>query len=276
MTRQSTQPRPFKKPRSALCKPGRSTTRSPRSILLLKLLKQYPLVFLLGAWMVSATTAAIAVKTLLKVDSVRSSVAASAPVKSGSTASPAEGFPANKVVSAQPSQQSANQAGSVSLSTEKSPSPVELQQSPVPAQEFPEVKADSTRNKGTSPFLALVTIALTCASGCVLISRGLKPQRSINAGSKSVRIAKQPSVPQASPIHPSPFAPSSPTAVTAHFPPIFVDPTPDPPSSPASALTEPVTVVPPEQNHPLDWDEPSLADSLDLRQRRSISYWLKE
>jgi uncharacterized membrane protein YdfJ with MMPL/SSD domain len=35
-----------------------------------------------------------------------------------------------------------------------------------------------------------------------------------------------------------------------------------------------VTVVPAEQNHPLDWDEPSLADSLDLRQRRPLSHWL--
>jgi uncharacterized membrane protein YdfJ with MMPL/SSD domain len=35
-----------------------------------------------------------------------------------------------------------------------------------------------------------------------------------------------------------------------------------------------VTVVPTEQNHPLDWDEPSLADSLDLRQRRPLSHWL--
>jgi hypothetical protein len=33
-------------------------------------------------------------------------------------------------------------------------------------------------------------------------------------------------------------------------------------------------VIPVEQTHPLDWDEPSLADSLDLRQRRSLSDWL--
>lgn len=33
-------------------------------------------------------------------------------------------------------------------------------------------------------------------------------------------------------------------------------------------------VLPADQSHPLDWDEPSLADSLDLRQRRPLSDWL--
>lgn len=35
------------------------------------------------------------------------------------------------------------------------------------------------------------------------------------------------------------------------------------------------TVVPDQQDHPLDWIEPSLADVLDLRRRRSISFWLQ-
>lgn len=45
-------------------------------------------------------------------------------------------------------------------------------------------------------------------------------------------------------------------------------------SSKALALVKSVTVVPKQQNHPLDWDEPSLADSLDMRQRRPLSHWL--
>lgn len=36
----------------------------------------------------------------------------------------------------------------------------------------------------------------------------------------------------------------------------------------------PVSVVPSQQSHPLDWNEPSLADHLDLRRRRSFSDWL--
>jgi hypothetical protein len=45
-------------------------------------------------------------------------------------------------------------------------------------------------------------------------------------------------------------------------------------SSNAPPLVKSVTVVPKQQNHPLDWDEPSLADSLDMRQRRPLSHWL--
>lgn len=35
-----------------------------------------------------------------------------------------------------------------------------------------------------------------------------------------------------------------------------------------------VTVVPADENHPLDWKTASLADSLDLRRRHSLSSWL--
>jgi hypothetical protein len=41
-----------------------------------------------------------------------------------------------------------------------------------------------------------------------------------------------------------------------------------------AAETSSTVVVPTEHDHPLDWDEPSLADSLDLRQRRPLSHWL--
>jgi hypothetical protein len=35
-----------------------------------------------------------------------------------------------------------------------------------------------------------------------------------------------------------------------------------------------VTVVPAEQSHPLDWDENSLVNAMDLRKRRPLSSWL--
>ena len=41
------------------------------------------------------------------------------------------------------------------------------------------------------------------------------------------------------------------------------------PSEPATNV--PVTVVPPDAKHPLDWGKASLADQLDIRKRRSIS-----
>ena len=40
-------------------------------------------------------------------------------------------------------------------------------------------------------------------------------------------------------------------------------------------MTE-VTVVPPEENHPLDWGEDSLAEIMDLRKRQSLSSLLKK
>ncbi|MDX2228086.1 MAG: hypothetical protein NW220_00520 [Leptolyngbyaceae cyanobacterium bins.349] len=45
---------------------------------------------------------------------------------------------------------------------------------------------------------------------------------------------------------------------------------------PASASMQPVavTVVPPDHVHPLDWDQPRLADAVDLRQQKPIQSWL--
>lgn len=40
-------------------------------------------------------------------------------------------------------------------------------------------------------------------------------------------------------------------------------------------MTE-VTVVPPEENHPLDWGEDSLAEIMDMRKRQSLSSLLKK
>ncbi len=46
----------------------------------------------------------------------------------------------------------------------------------------------------------------------------------------------------------------------------FTPPTPVPQTA--------VTVVPAEENHPLDWQESSIADLMDIRKRHSLSSWL--
>jgi hypothetical protein len=58
-------------------------------------------------------------------------------------------------------------------------------------------------------------------------------------------------------------------------------PLPPEPSSPQFALADQAmpqphqpTVVPDDEDHPLDWSEASLAHTLDLRQRRSLSSWI--
>jgi hypothetical protein len=48
-----------------------------------------------------------------------------------------------------------------------------------------------------------------------------------------------------------------------------------PATATATAAAPPiVTVLPPETNHSLDWDESSLVNALDLRKQRSLSSWL--
>jgi hypothetical protein len=96
-----------------------------------------------------------------------------------------------------------------------------------------------------APLLSFGAIALSCALGCLLLSKTARPTP------YPVRY-KDPAEPAALP-QPS----------TSEFA------NPD-----ESEPSKPVTVIPKQQNHPLDWDEPSLADSLDLRQRRPLSHWL--
>jgi hypothetical protein len=91
-----------------------------------------------------------------------------------------------------------------------------------------------------SPLLSFGAIALSCALGCLLLSRTARP------------------VP-----YPVQYKKPEPAV-----------PTPEFENTDASEPSHTVTVMPKQQNHPLDWDEPSLADSLDLRQRRPLSHWL--
>jgi len=51
-------------------------------------------------------------------------------------------------------------------------------------------------------------------------------------------------------------------------------PSPQTPPSSRAAVDVPETVVPADENHPLDWGEASLADTLDLRKRYSLSSWM--
>lgn len=156
-----------------------------------------------------------------------------------------------------------------------------------------------------SPVFAIAAIMLSCAGGCFLFSQWLKPQSSRKRARRPIELTQSRS-PQSSksapkraesenakelkqqPAHPFPTS-LPPAKVTA-----FELSTPlhqpaqstvnnehsDEPSSDAQPIqSEPaseavVTVVSDDQSHPLDWDEPSLADSLDLRQRRPLSYWL--
>jgi hypothetical protein len=103
----------------------------------------------------------------------------------------------------------------------------------------------SARHSGGLPLLALMAIALTCAIGCVVLLRCLQPRRPV----KRLQLAN-----------------SRPANASSESRQIR--------SEASTAGTVEASLVPPEINQPLDWEEPSLADSLDLRQRRPLSHWL--
>jgi hypothetical protein len=151
--------------------------------------------------------------------------------------------------------------------------------------------------KPTSPLSAVAAILLSCAAGCFFLSQWLKPQ-SLSRSSKTIRpdlkplrqprhssesssstlkrsapepqqdLPQQNLPPQNLPQPAQPSQPFNPQvlnlnqSLAAESPPIET-------ISEAS-----VSVVSPAEDHPLDWNEPSLADSLDLRQRRPLSDWL--
>ncbi|NJR38233.1 MAG: hypothetical protein HC781_04490 [Leptolyngbyaceae cyanobacterium CSU_1_4] len=115
-----------------------------------------------------------------------------------------------------------------------------------------------------SPWLSFGAIVLSCMVGCLVLSRtvrsgGYQPvERKLLRAKSSTRRQAAERDRQGSHLaaeRPQPKA-SSPDSVAT------------------SAVATPVSVVPVQENHPLDWEEPSLADSLDMRQRRPLSHWL--
>lgn len=181
---------------------------------------------------------------------------------------------------------------------------------PVSSPELAQPRSASPpQSEPVSPVSAIGAILLSCAAGCFLLSQWVKPQPPIRSAkrSKPNQTATRPPQPQVVPatVSPTPAAlplPALPGSIQP-FPisisnsqsqPVYY---PQPSYQPQSAYqSQPsyqlqpmtgqpdategptpevaVSVVPTDQSHPLDWDEPSLADSLDLRQRRPLSYWL--
>lgn len=109
------------------------------------------------------------------------------------------------------------------------------------------------------PLLSLGAIALSCTLGCLFLSRTLRSTGYQPVQRKTFKVENASLSQAVEPETPDPFDTKSPDAASVR-------------STPSSETS--VTVVPKQQNHPLDWDEPSLADSLDLRQRRPLSHWL--
>lgn len=158
-------------------------------------------------------------------------------------------------------------------------------------------------HQGRLPFWVFGAIAVSCtAAGSFLVTKRLshtdRPRKLVKPGRRLVKK----SVKQAKKSAPRPGRARSSRAPRKLKP--FLDtefaqastqqsypqPYPPPPApaefklpptlrkSPAKQKPEPVlksvTVLPPEQNHPLDWAEPSIADAMDIRKRKSLSSWM--
>ncbi|MDX2241370.1 MAG: hypothetical protein NW224_11850 [Leptolyngbyaceae cyanobacterium bins.302] len=89
-------------------------------------------------------------------------------------------------------------------------------------------------------------------------------EKSASAASQqltSQQLTKNNSTHQPSGLNQQPVTTAAPRGQTVAHSPSFVV---------AKSVKVPVTVVPADQVHPLDWDQPRLADAVDLRKRKSI------
>jgi hypothetical protein len=125
-------------------------------------------------------------------------------------------------------------------------------------------QAQATPAANNLPFLTLGLMAFSCAIGCFLISHR---SRSNHIGRRSITSSSYRQLPR----NPSSvrsrkrMEPTGQTNPAAKY---------EDPAAANSSTNSPVTILPPNEAHPLDWDEPSVADNLDLRQRRPLSHWL--
>lgn len=194
----------------------------------LQLMRRYPLLWLLTAWLALVLLASLAIMAMVNLDaSTPQPMASIAPLPTAISAPPRISAP------------------QVTLSP---PAPPALQ-APLLPSEAPAPAAARQGKQQSLPWVSLAVIVLSCAIGCLTFLQCLKP-RHPNQSRASASLTRS--------------SRSSRTRV--------------------KSLTQPrkertskasVSVVPSKLDHPLDWDEPSLADNLDLRQKRPLSHWLQ-
>ncbi|HEY9641743.1 MAG TPA: hypothetical protein V6C57_14745 [Coleofasciculaceae cyanobacterium] len=139
-----------------------------------------------------------------------------------------------------------------------------------PAQPFqtaPSVPAERTE-PASLPIQSLVAIGLSCAIGCLIILQWLKPSRP--AKRMQPPALSNPSSARASARQRT--ASSRTSSATAQR--TVSPPSASPQAASSTSPNHSISVVPADLSHPLDWDDPSLADSLDIRQKKPLSHWL--
>lgn len=127
-----------------------------------------------------------------------------------------------------------------------------------------------SENSNATPLWMVFAIALSCGSGCLIILRLLNRPTKRQKVRKLIKRKR----------HPEPLSPSTrpawePTALKN--PPVFIPRQPlKPIHSMQSRPRTLVTVLPPEQRHPLDQRKESLAELMDIRKQNSLSTILQK
>ena len=259
-----------------------------------QLLRYRPILLLGSLWLGLVCAAAVAYSRLMFAGDPPSTLTSSAPVVTENRSSRG---------------QSRSAAGrEPSLAVPNAPDPSDFTE----PDEFVYAVPTDARNLGVSPW-SMVTVVGLSALGCFLLQRRLMapPRPRKTRPSESPTLAKKarpaPSKAAARPSQPrpeattpkrlQPFSPERDQLVVARRAPLSpMPPTigsragaptaiaasqpPQPPQSGASPAqqnapaTPKVTVVSPQESVPLDWPEGSLAHSLDIRQRRSLSSFM--
>lgn len=133
------------------------------------------------------------------------------------------------------------------------------------------------------PAWSLGLLVALCALGCFGITHGNRwtgPARTPKSRQPKKPASKQRRRSAPHPAKLKPYSPQRDGVLIPGQPPVVGDasraPTAVPSNPPAPSTSEEskVEVMPEQANHPLDWPEDSLADTLDLRQRRSLSSFL--
>lgn len=177
------------------------------------------------------------------------------------------------------------QSSALRSKSSAAPSSALIESDQLPMQQLtgPVQPRRSSSTETRSPLSTGGALLISCAGGCLLLSRCLQPQ---SAPRRKRRIPKldtraQPLVFETANEASRAAIPDAPTGPIssgiAQYPPQSEPRHRQPEGFAASSLPEtPVSVLASDQIHPLDWDGPSLADSLDLRQKRPLSYWLRD
>jgi hypothetical protein len=125
-----------------------------------------------------------------------------------------------------------------------------------------------SETSNSTPLWMVVAIALSCASGCLIIFRLLNRPTQRQKDHKQINRYDERFAPrQQQKLEPRP----------PQNPPVFVPPSQSMSFAPVTSKTKPmVTVLPPEHTIPFDKSKESLADMLDIRKESSLSAILRK